>query len=97
MLILERILAVKVTPMPTLNVSLPGQLKSWVTKQVHIGKYSSASDYLRDLIREDIRHQEHGIHWLANHLKPLTETPDEKFVSVSAEDVKARACRRIKD
>jgi antitoxin ParD1/3/4 len=83
--------------MSTLNVSLPDQLKSWITQQVNTGRYSSASDYLRDLIREDIRHQEHGVQWLADHLKPLIETPDEKFVSLSAEDVKKRARRKIKD
>ena len=83
--------------MPTLNVSLPEQLKSWITQQINAGHYASASDYLRDLIREDIRHQEHGIQWLADHLKPLVKTPDEQFVSVSAEDVKARARKKIKD
>ena len=83
--------------MSTLNVSLPEQLKNWIVQQVNVGRYSSASDYLRDLIREDIRHQEYSTHWLANHLKPLTETPDEKFVSVNAADVKARARRKIKD
>lgn len=82
--------------MSTLNVSLPEQLKNWVTQQVGTGKYSSASDYLRDLIREDIRDQEHGMQWLANYLKPLTKTPDEKFVSVDAEKVKAKARRKIK-
>ncbi len=83
--------------MSTLNISLPDLLKIWITQQVTTGKYSSASDYLRDLIREDIRHQERGMEWLATHLKPLTETPDEKFVSVSANDVKSRARRKIKD
>ena len=95
--VLTYILATKVIPMTTLNISLPDQLKGWITQQVDTGKYSSASDYLCDLIREDIRHQEHGIQWLANQLKPLTETPSEQFVSVSAEDVKARARRKIKD
>lgn len=38
--------------MSTLNISLPTQLKTWVIQQVDIGRYSSASDYLRDLIRE---------------------------------------------
>lgn len=83
--------------MPTLNVSLPDQLKSWITQQINIGRSSSASDYVRDLIREDIRHRDHAMHWLANHLKPLTETPNEKFVFVDAKDVKSRARRNIKD
>ncbi len=83
--------------MPTLNVSLPEQLKSWIMQQIEAGKYSSASDYLRDLIREDIRHQEQGVEWLADYLKPLLETPAEEFVSVSADDVKKRARGKLKD
>jgi len=83
--------------MATLNVSLPDQLRTWVTEQVGAGKYSSASDYLRDLIREDIRHHEHGIQLLSNYLKPLAETPDEKFVFRKAADIKASARKRIKE
>jgi len=83
--------------MATLNVSLPQQLRTWVLEQVDEGRYSSASDYLRDLIREDIRHRHHEIQQLSNYLKPLVETSDEQFVSVSAEDVKTRARKKIKE
>lgn len=83
--------------MATLNVSLPGQLKNWIAQQVNLGRYSSASDYLRDLIREDIRHQDNGVQWLANQLKPLLNTPDKDFIPITAEDTKSRARRRIKD
>lgn len=37
--------------MATLNVSLPDQLRVWITEQVAEERYASASDYLRDLIR----------------------------------------------
>lgn len=83
--------------MATLNLSLPDQLRHWITRQIKLGRYASASDYLRDLIREDIRHQENEMQWLSDYLKPLTETPDEKFISVDAENVKSRARRRIKE
>ena len=83
--------------MATLNVSLPGQLKTWVAQQVDAGRYSSASDYLRDLIREDIRQQDQGVQWLANRLKPLLDTPAKDFVSVTAKEVKNRARRKIED
>ena len=82
--------------MATLNVSLPGYLKDWVAHQVDEGKYSSASDYLRDLIRKDIRHQEHEIQVLANYLNPLSATPNEQFVTTTTKDVKNRARKRIK-
>ena len=39
--------------MPQLNVSLPEQLKRWAESRVANGRYSSASDYVRDLMRRD--------------------------------------------
>lgn len=39
--------------MATMNVSLPGPMKDWVEAQAQTGRYSNASDYVRDLIRRD--------------------------------------------
>jgi antitoxin ParD1/3/4 len=39
--------------MATMNVSLPDPMKSWVDAQTKGGRYSNASDYVRDLIRKD--------------------------------------------
>ncbi len=39
--------------MATMNVSLPDPMKDWVEDQVKCGLYSNASDYVRDLIRQD--------------------------------------------
>jgi antitoxin ParD1/3/4 len=39
--------------MSTMNVSLPGELKSYVDEQVGDGGYGSTSEYVRDLIRRD--------------------------------------------
>jgi len=39
--------------MATMNVSLPDPMKEWVENQVEGGLYSNASDYVRDLIRQD--------------------------------------------
>lgn len=39
--------------MATMNVSLPDAMKSWVEEQAQTGRYSNASDYVRDLIRRD--------------------------------------------
>ena len=44
--------------MATMNVSLPDPMKTWVEAQTKDGRYSNASDYVRDLIRRDQdRHQ----------------------------------------
>jgi len=39
--------------MQTMSISLPDQLKEFVDKQVDSGRYSSVSEYIRDLIRDD--------------------------------------------
>lgn len=39
--------------MATMNVSLPDMMKIWVEQQAETGRYSNASDYVRDLIRRD--------------------------------------------
>jgi len=39
--------------MATMNVSLPNPMKKWVEGQTSDGRYSNASDYIRDLIRRD--------------------------------------------
>jgi antitoxin ParD1/3/4 len=39
--------------MATMNVSLPDPMKDWVEAQAKSGRYSNASDYVRDLIRRD--------------------------------------------
>ena len=39
--------------MATMNVSLPDPMKEWVEARARTGRYSNASDYVRDLIRRD--------------------------------------------
>jgi antitoxin ParD1/3/4 len=39
--------------MAQLNLSIPPALKTWVDTKVAEGRYSSASDYVRDLVRRD--------------------------------------------
>lgn len=45
--------------MQTMNISLPDQLKDFVEEQVGSGRYSSASEYVRELIREDEKRKAH--------------------------------------
>lgn len=39
--------------MQSMNISLPEALKEFVDRQISAGRYSSASEYVRELIRED--------------------------------------------
>lgn len=40
--------------MQTMNISLPDQLKEFVDTQVNSGRYSSVSEYVRELIRREL-------------------------------------------
>jgi len=39
--------------MQSMNISLPEPLKEFVDRQISAGRYSSASEYVRELIRSD--------------------------------------------
>ena len=39
--------------MAQMNVSIPDKLKGWAEQRVAEGRYSSTSDYVRDLVRRD--------------------------------------------
>ena len=39
--------------MDSMNISLPGPLKSWIDEQVAEGRYSNVSEYVRELVRAD--------------------------------------------
>ena len=39
--------------MAQMNVSVPNPMKDWCETQVREGRYSTTSDYVRDLIRRD--------------------------------------------
>ncbi len=39
--------------MAQMNISVPDKLKSWAESRVAEGRYSSTSDYVRDLLRRD--------------------------------------------
>lgn len=39
--------------MPTLNISLPESMRTYIEEQMKTGGYSTTSEYMRALIRED--------------------------------------------
>jgi antitoxin ParD1/3/4 len=45
--------------MATMNISLPDTLKEWVESRIESGKFSTSSDYVRDLIRNDLERAEY--------------------------------------
>lgn len=76
--------------MATMNVSLPTAMKDWVEARAETGRYSNASDYVRDLIRRDQEREDK----LAV-LQRMIEEGEESGVSPrSAEEIRAIARRR---
>lgn len=47
--------------METMNIALPESLKQFVQTQVNDGGYSSASEYVRELIRRDLNVKKVGL------------------------------------
>lgn len=50
--------------MSQLNVSIPPALKTWIDTRVSEGRYSSTSDYIRDLVRRDQDAAKEETEWL---------------------------------
>jgi len=39
--------------MATMNISLPDEMKRWIEERAQSGRYSNASDVVRDLVRRE--------------------------------------------
>lgn len=73
--------------MTTMNVSLPDQMKEWVEAQARTGRYSNASDYVRDLIRRD----QERVDRLAELQRLVTEGIESGVSTRSMQDILAGA------
>jgi antitoxin ParD1/3/4 len=77
--------------MPQLNVSLPDGLKKWAEARVAEVRYSSASDYIRDLLRQD-QDRAAELRWLQAEIdKGLASPIDPRPVRQIFADVRERA------
>ena len=85
--------------MQTMNISLPDPMKQYVDEQVSAGAYSSASEYVRELVRADQkRHAKEQLEQLLlnaiNSGEPIDVTP--KMVEEVRQRLRARAAQRCK-
>ena len=78
--------------MATMNVSLPDAMKDWVEGRAETGRYSNASDYVRDLIRRDQERAEK----IAAMQRLVDEAEDSGVSSSSMDDILATARRRLR-
>jgi antitoxin ParD1/3/4 len=78
--------------MATMNVSLPDAMKDWVEGRAETGRYSNASDYVRDLIRRDQERAEK----IAAMQRLVDEAEESGVGSSSMDDILAAARRRLR-
>jgi len=84
----------------TMNISLPAPLKQWVEKQVSKKGYSTASEYVRDVLRREQDQEARA--WIdsrlaaaiqSGELTPLTQADWDR---IGAEGLKLAGSRRKK-
>lgn len=76
--------------MATMNVSLPDAMKDWVNDQTASGQYANASDYVRDLIRQDRNRREK-----IRHMQTLvTQGLESGVTDMNMDDIRNQARHR---
>jgi len=73
--------------MATMNISLPDPMKQWVEERARSGRFSNASDVVRDLIR---REQERGDK-IANMQALVEEGLASGLSDETMQDIRVRA------
>ncbi len=84
--------------MQTMNISLPDPMKEYVEERVSAGAYSSASEYVRELVRADQkRHAKEQLEQILvnamNSGDPFEITPE--MLEDVKQKLRARAAQRI--
>lgn len=79
------------------NVRITGPLRDHLIQQIGAnGLYENASEYIRDLIRADIKEKEEAWRWLREKLEPGMLADDSEFVKITAEEIIAGAKKRYR-
>jgi len=76
--------------MAQMNVSVPDGLKAWAEARVAEGRYSSTSDYIRDLMRRDQERAEK----IANFQRLVDEGRASGISDRTMQDILAEGRRR---
>ena len=73
------------------NVRVTGDLRTHLEQQIsEHGLYENASEYIRALIREDLKSGKEAWDWLRGELEPALRADESQYIAVSANDVIAR-------
>ena len=72
----------------SIHVKVSGPLQTHIQQQIgEQGLYENASEYIRALIRNDLKNRAEAWEWLEKELGPGLRADDSEFSTVSAEDV----------
>jgi antitoxin ParD1/3/4 len=80
--------------MQTMNISLPDPLKEFVDGQIAGGRYSSVSEYIRELIRDDEKRKAQE-RFEALLLEGL-ESEETELTRSDLDDIRKEALARLK-
>lgn len=70
------------------NVRVTGELQNHLQQQIGShGLYENASEYIRSLIRHDLKNRDEAWSWLRNELEPALRAKEDEFIRVTAQDV----------
>ena len=83
--------------MAQMNVSIPDALKGWAEARVAEGRYSSTSDYVRDLVRRDQENEEARRRLQSAIDEGLESGPSERDAFDYLEELRAGLQARVKD
>ncbi|WP_221240347.1 type II toxin-antitoxin system ParD family antitoxin [Sphingobium boeckii] len=72
-----------------MNISLPGPLKAFIDSQVADGRYSSVSEYVRELVRADEKRK--AQEKLETMLLEGLASPESSWVSSDLDGIRAAA------
>ncbi len=79
--------------MESMNISLPEPLKQFVDGQIQTGRYSSASEYVRELIRADEKRK--AEEELEAKLLEGLSSPEKKLTAGDWKAIRSEALTRI--
>ncbi len=79
----------------TIHIKITGELRNHLQQQIGPrGLYENASEYVRDLIRRDLKSQQEAWEWLKKELEPALRADKSAYIAVTADDVVARNKRK---
>ena len=80
--------------MTTLNISLPESMRAFIDEQTNSGNYSTASEYVRALVREDQKRRAQE-HLEALLLEGLESGEAQKLTPADWEEVRQQVRERL--